>query len=333
MKGQAHRSAFTLIELLVVIAIIAVLIGLLLPAVQKVRDAANRTRCANNLHQIGIALHGYHDVTGSFPPALDNNPWSSYPSPVGAMQKYWAISWMARILPYLEQDNLWQTVEAAEEDPAVPAPWPRYNPWDSNPDGSNRYIALGTALATFACPADGRTPRAEWLTEDGSAAFVACLTAYLGVNGTDHLKKDGMFYPVQNLTGRCPPGVRIADATDGTSNTLLAGERPPSVDMVWGWWFAGSGVSNDGDGDVVLGVRETNEQVSGQTPDSCPKGPYHFLPGTVDNECDLFHYWSFHAGGANFLYADASVHFLTYSADNLLLPLATRSGGEAATPP
>src|SRR5262245_52796011 len=96
------RRGLTLIELLVVIAIIAVLIGLLLPAVQKVRDAANRARCQNNLKQVGLALHHYHDVHRSFPIALDNNP-----DPTSqTVQKFWMVSWMTLIMPFLEQDNL-----------------------------------------------------------------------------------------------------------------------------------------------------------------------------------------------------------------------------------
>jgi prepilin-type N-terminal cleavage/methylation domain-containing protein len=105
MVRTSRRSAFTLLELLVVIAIIGVLIALLLPAVQKVREAANRVQCLNNLKQMGLALHNYHDTFKRFPPSLDYGllPWMPPPN------RGWTISWswMAYILPYIEQDNLW----------------------------------------------------------------------------------------------------------------------------------------------------------------------------------------------------------------------------------
>jgi prepilin-type N-terminal cleavage/methylation domain-containing protein len=118
MTYQTYRRAFTLIELLVVIAIVGILIGLLLPAVQKVRDAANRTKCANNLKQIGLALQMYHDAQGSFPPALDD-AWPPY--------AYSWISWMGRILPDVEQENLWQNTVAMEQPGSQPPPCNDFN--------------------------------------------------------------------------------------------------------------------------------------------------------------------------------------------------------------
>jgi prepilin-type processing-associated H-X9-DG protein len=126
--------------------------------------------------------------------------------------------------------------------------------------------------------------------------------------------------------------VRIADITDGTSNTIIVGERPPSADFWYGWWYAGYGQQGTGSGDMLLGAREQN--ASGNPfVFGCSPGPYHFAPGKVDNQCDLFHFWSLHSGGAYFLFADGSVHFLTYDADSVLPALATRAGREAVELP
>src|SRR5438132_1652625 len=111
---SSRPTAFTLIELLVVVVIIAVVIGFLVPAVQKVRAAANRIECANHLKQIGLALHHYHDQLGSFPPGLDNMPWYSAASSMRT-QKYWMLSWMTRILPFIEQDNVWRQMNTEED--------------------------------------------------------------------------------------------------------------------------------------------------------------------------------------------------------------------------
>src|SRR5262249_20575983 len=118
--------------------------------------------------------------------------------------------------------------------------------------------------------------------------------------------------------------VRIADVTDGTSNTLLVGERPPSVDLYYGWWFAGAGWDGSGEGDVVLGARAYNYAAS----IGCPASSVGFQQGDLKNPCDQAHFWSLHIGGANFLFADGSVRFLTYSANSILPALCSRNGGE-----
>jgi prepilin-type processing-associated H-X9-DG protein len=174
-------------------------------------------------------------------------------------------------------------------------------------------------------------------------------TNYLGVTGTNSEARDGLFS--QNYR------VRLTDVTDGTSSTLLVGERgfrKGALDTIdtsadidnlrFGNWFSAVG-QNNGSVGVVLGVRELNfnslnTRLLGWEKD-CPPGPYHFgLPkrtldvnGKVREECDLFQFWSYHPGGANFAFADGSVHFLAYPADSVLPALATRAGGEVATPP
>jgi prepilin-type N-terminal cleavage/methylation domain-containing protein len=112
MPRATRRSGFTLIELLVVIAIISILIGLLIPAVQRVREAANRIKCANNLKQQGLALHMYHEVHNTFPEGSYNR-----------FSQYWHWSWLAKILPYIEQDNLWKKANDFASDTSHPVVW------------------------------------------------------------------------------------------------------------------------------------------------------------------------------------------------------------------
>jgi prepilin-type N-terminal cleavage/methylation domain-containing protein/prepilin-type processing-associated H-X9-DG protein len=297
MTHEAHsmprRLAFTLIELLVVIAIIGVLVGLLLSAVQKVRASAARVTCANNLHQMGLALHAYHDTKGALPTGITGDDGK-------AAEPY--LSWQARLLPWLDQESLWREVQAA---------FRQDRDFLRVPPHTRR----GTVVNALACPADPRTlqPTLQFATP---VAF----TAYLGVAGLDCGKCDGVLF----LDSR----TRLADITDGTSNTLAAGERPPSADERWGWWYAGWGQSKDGSAEVVLGVTDFNLLYP-----HCPRGPYRFGLGRPGNDCDTFHYWSRHDGGAHFLLADGSARFIAYGDHPVMAALATRAGGEAVTVP
>src|SRR5262249_53175946 len=145
--------------------------------------------------------------------------------------------------------------------------------------------------------------------------------------------------------------VRLTEVTDGTSYTLLVGERSANKSPNFGVWFAGcgqydrslgAGDEQRGSADVVLGVRELNSGQNGY-PDlsKCPKGPYHFTPpgqirdglGNILEACDQFHFWSWHPGGANFVFADGSVRFLSYDVDDLMPALGTRAGREQVTLP
>ena len=209
---------------------------------------------------------------------------------------------MTRLLPYLEQDAVWRdALRAYSQDK-----------WFESPP---HLPILGHVLPIFTCPADGRT-----LEPWDFHVFQVGLSSYLGVEGRNQTRKDGVLF----LDSR----VRFADITDGLSQTLMVGERPPSADGHYGWWYAGAGQSGDGSADSVLGVREVNAGEIG-----CPAGASIFGQGQLDNQCDCLHFWSLHPGGANFLFADGSVHFLPYSAEPLMLPLASRNGGEVVELP
>ena len=292
------RRAFTLIELLVVLAIIAVLIGLLVPAVQRVRDAAARAQCSNNLKQLGLAAHQYHDAFKALPSGIRSGKLS---------ERYPLASWLTQLLPYVEQLPLWRLTQRAYAQTRSPF---------KNPP----HVGLDTVVPIFACPADGRADQVQFAPRD---QFNVALTSYLGVEGKELTTKDGLLFQDSR--------VRFTEITDGASNTLLAGERPPSTDFQYGWWYAGAGQRFTGSADMILGVQEQN--VLPVTAGSCAPGTYAFAPGSFADQCDMFHFWSPHFGGAYFLFADGGVRFLSYDAAPLMPALASRNGGETVTEP
>ncbi|VTR91072.1 Uncharacterized protein OS=Planctomyces limnophilus (strain ATCC 43296 / DSM 3776 / IFAM 1008 / 290) GN=Plim_3197 PE=4 SV=1: N_methyl_2: SBP_bac_10 [Gemmata massiliana] len=294
LQTTYRRSGFTLIELLVVIAIIAVLIGLLLPAVQKVRDAAARVRCTNNLKQISLASLNYEATTRALPPghAPKSSPLTT-------------LSWLTHLLPHIEQDSVWQqTLSDCASMPITQLAPP--------------HAGLRTPVRAYMCPADSRTTEAH-RTRFG---LLVALTDYLGVAGAGTDPTNGVLYVGSK--------VRINDIRDGASNTLLVGERPPSPDYFFGWWYSPS--ASPVAGQAVLGVG-SNKDFHELSTMGCPDGPYPFQRGKVDDICDAHHFWSFHPGGANFAFCDGSVRFTPYSADRMLPALATRSQGEIAELP
>jgi prepilin-type N-terminal cleavage/methylation domain-containing protein len=291
------RRAFSLIELLVVIALLGVLLGLLLPAVQKVRAAAARIQCTNNLKQIGLALHNYHDTNSALPPGVTSSR---------SGDPYRRMAWLTRLLPFLEHDPLWRATVAAYQH-------------ERRPFTDPPHVGFGTPVRLFSCPADGRTSEPQVTHRNRRPA----LTSYVGVLGTAYDQTDGVLF--------LDSGVRLTDIADGTSNTVMAGERPPSADFWYGWWYAGVGQAGTGSADMLLGARERNWR--GPYVKHCPEGPYRFQEGRVTEQCDLFHFWSLHSGGGHFLFASGAVRFLAYSADPLLPALATRSGGEPVALP
>jgi prepilin-type processing-associated H-X9-DG protein len=165
---------------------------------------------------------------------------------------------------------------------------------------------------------DGRAAHAQFAPRD---RITVALTSYLGVSGTNLVSRDGLLF----LDSR----IRIADVVDGTSQTLLVGERPASPDNQFGWWYAGRGQASTGSCDMVLGVQEINVLSTAIAP--CPRGGYGFGPGELWDPCAMFHFWSLHPSGGHFLFVDGSVRMVNYSASAIVPSLATRGGQEVIT--
>jgi len=295
------RRAFTLLELIVVIAIIGVLIALLLPAIARSRDGAARTRCANNLRQIGLAMHNYHAARGSFPAGMNGKD---------PMYRYFQ-SWHSAILPYVDQVPL---AEMLQRDVNEPLPFPK--------SGRDTHAGLATVVDVYVCPSDGLSSSPQPLLP--GVGIVAALTDYVGVSGTNRFRKDGVLFKASRI--------RTRDILDGTSNTIIVGERPPYPQIGWGTWYS-SVWSANGTGTAFLGVREPSGFPVPVGPAECWDKVYGFGPGSSANPCDAVHFWSKHVGGGHFLFADGAVRFLSYSANEVLPALATRAGSEKVVVP
>ncbi len=338
---------FTLIELLVVIAIIAILIGLLLPAVQKVREAAARIQCQNNLKQMGLALHNYHDVNNVLPPAKINSgsgwskPISYYASRDGAVFKTYNHTGFTLLLPYIEQDNLYKQFDFTK--PACNSSWnggpSGYSPgsgpaetdlanYPNGVNGTSNAAVVGTIVKIYVCPSDPGHPQnpantgGYWAyAETNGRRSNYLFNCYLATDYTpnyDVARYDaGMF----GTNG----SARFAAVTDGLSNTIAIGEaRQQMVADAFGprW---GSG---------------THTAVHGYVPDYTFHINYPYgrsvwgLPST-DIHARLQYAWGFgswHTAGANFLFGDGSVRFLP---DAMSFPvfqaMCSIHGGEVIT--
>jgi prepilin-type N-terminal cleavage/methylation domain-containing protein/prepilin-type processing-associated H-X9-DG protein len=295
------RKGYTLVELLVVIAIIGVLAGLLLPAVQKTRAAAQRISCASQMRSIGLAAQGYHGVHDRFPQSFQPN---------FVRGDYYHLSWLARLTPFVEQDNLWNQIERDYAANAIPFRSPRHQ-------------AIGLKVHPFQCPSD---PVANLVWEQAnnpSPSNRIAFTSYMGNLGLSYRQQNGVIVLGQR--------VNITGITDGTSQTLLAVERVPSADRNFGWWYSAHGQQNSGSLDFVIGVRELNGLKSHPNYGwyrNCSDGPYHFRVWRDNDQCSVFSIGGNHGSTANFAFTDGSVRTLSLAADSILPALATRAGGE-----
>jgi prepilin-type N-terminal cleavage/methylation domain-containing protein/prepilin-type processing-associated H-X9-DG protein len=303
--GRRSLRAFTLIELLVVIAIIAILIGLLLPAVQKVRDAANRMKCANNLRQIGLACHNYHDVNGSLPPAYQKGP---VPQAGGNPT---AMGCWVHLLPYLEQENVSR----------------QFN-WDYAWLDPQNLPVVTQHLKVLQCPSAKADRFGAGITPDRGRGACTDYAATLEV-GAPLVDRDPPLidwlgsYDEYRYAGALGPryhATALSEITDGLSTTILitedagrpdrwqAGRLVPDVFTPGGAWASGPN---------FITMRGSTRDGSAQ-PGPCAVN--------CSNNQEIY---GFHPGGVNVLLADGSVHFVKQTIDiRIMARLITRAGGE-----
>lgn len=303
-----QKTGFTLVELLVVIAIIGILVALLLPAIQAARESARRTQCANNLKQIGVALHNYHDSFQKFPYGWDNR----------------GVGWTLHLLPFVELNSIYGTIHFQESGPGN---------WDS---GSENQVACETVIPVYRCPS---MPLPEHMDYNGianrvPASYRGCAgsesssddTSTIAIPGSkslENLKQNGVFYACSS--------VRFPDVSDGTSNTIFVGESRTDPDFSkdgqgMDFWYIGSPQADPCACDGGTGGTEFSEFVASTL---APMNAFMKRPDVSGHLMELS-LGSYHAGGAQFLMGDGNVRFISDSIDPAVyLGLGSIRGGES----
>lgn len=295
-----RRSGFTLIELLVVIAIIAILIALLLPAVQQAREAARRTQCKNNMKQIGLALHNYHDVYRMFP-----SGWYSTPDGSGGdVNQIAAWSWTAMILPYMDQAPLFNLLDVGRTpmEEIFESPTPAAH--------VDKLAAMRQSYQAFLCPSDVAPNLNEGRPYPQSRRDTAIATThYVGSLGSWTMNSDdrGRGFFSDGVLGK---PIRIRDITDGTTNTIAVGERR--------WTYtAADGSQRLARAATLFGVTRTNNSGRGRS-DACFSGrPRINFDGLRENRARRG-LSSNHVGGVQVTLGDGSVRFISENIDHEL---------------
>lgn len=304
-----YRSGFTLIELLVVIAIIAILIALLLPAVQQAREAARRSTCKNNLKQLAIGLHNYHDIHGVLPFGWDQR----------------GASWSTMMLPMIDQANIYNTLIFQESGDGN---------WDS---GSANTDAAGTFIPVFFCPSSpikkhydfngipNRVP-ASYLGNSGSeSSSDDASTKVVGTKSLEEIIQNGLFFACSSVS--------LRDIKDGTSNTFMIGEAQTDIEFAkdsqsMDHWYIGSpqtdpcGCTGSSSGtEFTEFVGSTYPRMNVRRTDPAASGYIMELS-----------FGSWHVGGGHMAYADGSVHFISENIDKTVYEgLSTRFGREVVS--